>query len=85
MLAFGLSLVIGLLICCLLKGFEQQNRIQILANMGVVGLLVCQTRKSLLKKVFAPANSAVVVGGMIMVFLLAAPFRFWPGKQKSAP
>jgi hypothetical protein len=54
--------------------------------MGVVGLLVCQTRKSLLKKkVFALANSASVVGGMIMVFLLAAPFRYWPGKQKSAP
>jgi hypothetical protein len=42
-------------------------------------------KKLVEKKVFAPANSAVVVGGMIMVVLLAAPFRYWPGKQKSAP
>jgi len=49
------------------------------------GFWFAKQEKACCEKVFAPANSTFVVGGMIMVVLLAAPFRYWPGKQKSAP
>jgi hypothetical protein len=49
------------------------------------GFWFAKQEEACCEKVFAPANSTFVVGGMIMLFLLAAPFRCWPGKQKSAP
>lgn len=78
-------LVLGLLICCLLKGFEQQIEFKFLQTWVLSVFWFARQDKACRKKVFAPANSASVVSGMIMLFLLAAPFRRWPGKQKSAP
>jgi len=69
----------------LLKGFEQQIEFKFLQTWVLSGFWFAKQEKASRKKVFAPANSVSVVGGMIMVVLLAAPFRCWPGKQKSAP
>jgi hypothetical protein len=82
MLACGLSLVIGLLICCLLKGFEQQIEFKFLQTWVLSGFWFAKQEKACCKKVFAPANSGSVVSGMIMMVLLAAPFRLLAGKTK---